>query len=287
MLKRALQNLQQGLDLFFLDALHPDLGNKYYKLSANLEAICNSSNQTVVSFGGAWSNHLLALARLGREYGLNTVGIVRGERADALSATLQDAEALGMRLLFITRASYQQKQTMQFRQQLEAELGEFALLPEGGSNQLAVQGCTQIIRDLANHKAEYDTLILPVGTGGTIAGCVQGADRPCEIIGISVLKGAHSLDQQVTGLIETTPDQVQWKILHDYHMGGYAKCPPALTKFVRQAEQQWNVLLDPVYTGKALMATLQLRAAGVLAGKKVVFVHTGGLQGRRGFSALG
>jgi 1-aminocyclopropane-1-carboxylate deaminase len=286
-LKRALQNLQEGLDLFFLDALHPDLGNKYYKLSANLEAICNSSNQTVVSFGGAWSNHLLALARLGREYGLNTVGIVRGERADALSATLQDAEALGMRLLFITRASYQQKQTIQFRQQLEAELGEFALLPEGGSNQLAVQGCTQIIRDLASHKVEYDTLILPVGTGGTIAGCVQGADRPCEIIGISVLKGAHSLDQQVTGLIETTPDKVQWKILHDYHLGGYAKCPPALTQFVRQAEQQWNVLLDPVYTGKALMATLQLRAAGVLAGKKVVFVHTGGLQGRRGFSALG
>lgn len=287
MLERVLQNIQQGLDLFFLDALHPDLGNKYYKLSANLKAIRHSSSQTVVSFGGAWSNHLLALARLGREYGLNTVGIVRGERADALSATLQDAESLGMRLLFISRAMYRQKQTDQFRRQLEAELGEFTLLPEGGTNALAVQGCTQIIRDLANHKVEYDTLILPVGTGGTIAGCVQGADRTCEIIGISVLKGAHSLDQQVTALIETIPDQVQWKILHDYHMGGYAKCPPALTQFVREAEQQWDVLLDPVYTGKALMATLQMFASGMLTGKQVVFVHTGGLQGRRGFSALG
>ena len=192
-----------------------------------------------------------------------------------------------MRLLFITRASYQQKQTIQFRQQLEAELGEFALLPEGGSNQLAVQGCTQIIRDLSDYKDDYDTLILPVGTGGTIAGCVQGADRPCDVIGISVLKGAHSLDQQVSKLISATPDQVQWKILHDYHQGGYAKCPPALMQFVQKAEQQWNLLLDPVYTGKALMASLQLRASGALAGKKVVFVHTGGLQGRRGFSALG
>lgn len=287
MLERALQNLQEGLDLFFLDALHPDLGNKYYKLSANLEAIRNKANQTVVSFGGAWSNHLLALAILGREYGLNTVGVVRGERAASLSATLQDAESMGMRLLFITRAMYQQKETVQFRQQLEAELGEFALLPEGGSNQLAVQGCTQIIRDLASHEVEYDTLILPVGTGGTIAGCVQGADRACEILGISVLKGAHSLDRQVSELIGTTPDQVKWKILHDYHQGGYAKCPPALMQFVHKAEQQWNVLLDPVYTGKALMATMQLRASGTLAGKKVVFVHTGGLQGRRGFSALG
>ncbi|MDC0067277.1 pyridoxal-phosphate dependent enzyme [Gammaproteobacteria bacterium] len=286
MLEPVLQNLQEGLDVFFLDALHPDLGNKYYKLSANLEAIRQTPNQTVVSFGGAWSNHLLALARLGTEYGLNTVGVVRGERADPLSATLQDAESLGMRLLFITRTHYQQKDTAQFKQKLEAELGEFALLPEGGSNPLAVEGCTQIISDLSDYKDDYDTLILPVGTGGTIAGCVQGADRPCEIIGISVLKGAHSLDQQVSELIKATPDQVKWKILHDYHLGGYAKSPPALMQFLRKAEQQWNVLLDPVYTGKALLASLQLHESGALAGEKVVFVHTGGLQGRRGFSAL-
>ncbi len=284
---RVLQNLQEGLDVFSLDALHAELGNKYYKLSANLEAMCNRPHQTVVSFGGAWSNHLLALARLGREYGLNTVGVVRGERAATLSATLQDAEAMGMRLLFISRAMYRQKQTAQFRQALEAELGEFALLPEGGSNALAVQGCTQIVRDLASYQVEYDTLVLPVGTGGTLAGCVQGADRPCEIIGISVLKGAQSLDRQVSALIGATPDQVQWRIMHDYHQGGYAKCSPSLMQFVLEAEQQWGLLLDPVYTGKALMATLQMRASGILAGKQVIFIHTGGLQGRRGFNALG
>ena len=284
---RVLQNLQEGLDVFSLDALHAELGNKYYKLSANLEAMCNRPHQTVVSFGGAWSNHLLALARLGREYGLNTVGVVRGERAATLSATLQDAEAMGMRLLFISRAMYRQKQTAQFRQALEAELGEFALLPEGGSNALAVQGCTQIVRDLASYQVEYDTLVLPVGTGGTLAGCVQGADRPCEIIGISVLKGAQSLDRQVSALIGATPDQVQWRIMHDYHQGGYAKCSASLMQFVLEAVQQWGLLLDPVYTGKALMATLQMRASGILAGKQVIFIHTGGLQGRRGFNALG
>jgi 1-aminocyclopropane-1-carboxylate deaminase/D-cysteine desulfhydrase-like pyridoxal-dependent ACC family enzyme len=280
--------LEEGLDVFFLDALHPGLGNKYYKLSANLASIKQKNIATVVSFGGAWSNHLLGLARLGRKAGLNTVGVVRGEQAEPLTAMLADARAAGMQLVFVSRSLYRSKASPEFLRQLESEFGECAILPEGGSNELAVQGCKQIISDLARQGVDYDALVVPVGTGGTLAGLVRGADRPCEIFGISVLKGAYSLDDEVRSLMGSpVPPQVSWKILHDYHGGGYARCSPALMQFVQMAERRWRLLLDPVYSGKALMATLKLRATGVLSGGKTVFIHTGGLQGRRGYPALG
>ncbi|HIK68511.1 MAG TPA: pyridoxal-phosphate dependent enzyme [Pseudomonadales bacterium] len=284
----VVQHLAEGLDVFFLDALHPGLGNKYYKLSANLASIKQKNIATVVSFGGAWSNHLLCLARLGKQAGLNTVGVVRGEQAAQLTAMLADARELGMRLVFVSRAAYRRKAGPELMQQLESEFGDFAVLPEGGSNELAVLGCMQIVSDLARHGVDYDALVLPVGTGGTLAGLVRGVDRPCDIFGISVLKGAYSLDDEVRCLIGAAmPEQVRWQLLHDHHGGGYARCSPALMQFVQMAERRWGVLLDPVYSGKALMATMQLRATGALSGKKTVFIHTGGLQGRRGFPALG
>ena len=285
---RVLLSLEEGLDAFFLDGLHPDLGNKYYKLFANLTAVRKRNIRTVVSFGGAWSNHLLCLARLGKQAGLNTVGVVRGEQAAQLTAMLADARAAGMQLVFVSRSLYRSKASPELLRQIESEFGEFVVLPEGGSNELAVQGCTQIVSDLARQGVNYDALVVPVGTGGTLAGLVRGADRPCDIFGISVLKGAYSLDDEVRCLIGSpVPPQVSWKILHDHHGGGYARCSPALMQFVQMAERRWGVLLDPVYSGKTLMATMQLRATGVLSGKKTVFIHTGGLQGRRGFPALG
>ena len=285
---RVLLSLEEGLDVFFLDGLHPDLGNKYYKLSANLASIREKNIATVVSFGGAWSNHLLCLARLGEKTGLKTVGVVRGEQAEPLTAMLADARAAGMQLVFVSRSLYRSKASPELLRQLESEFGDFAALPEGGSNELAVQGCTQIVSDLASQGVDYDSLVVPVGTGGTLAGLVRGADRRCDIFGISVLKGAYSLDDEVRSLIgSAVPPQVSWKILHDHHGGGYARCTPALMQFVQMAERRWGVLLDPVYSGKALMATMQLRATGALSGEKTVFIHTGGLQGRRGFPALG
>lgn len=238
-----------------------------------------------MTFGGAWSNHIYATAMVGSQAGLTTVGIIRGERPENLSATLDDATRWGMHLEFVSRADYRQKDSAHLLQTLRDKYGEFYLLPEGGSNSIAVRGCAQIIGDLNQYLQDYDLLVLPVGTGGTLAGMVLGLGGQAQVLGISVLKGSEFLHDEVkTFLGNVGCTHRNWSINHDFHCGGYAKCPDDLRAFILNFEAVHQIPLDPVYTGKMMFAIESLRSSGALtAQSKVVAVHTGGLQGRRGF----
>jgi 1-aminocyclopropane-1-carboxylate deaminase len=280
-----LHKLSPYLSAFMLDAVHEGLGNKFYKLKLNLQQVKHAGLKTIVTFGGAWSNHIYATAMVGRQEGLQTVGIVRGERPDQLSATLQDAIGWGMHLEFVSRSDYRRQGSVLLMQSLREEYGEFYLLPEGGSNRLAVRGCSRIINDLDDQQDDYDLLVLPVGTGGTLAGVVMGLGGRAEVLGISVLKGGEFLNDEVRAyLVNEGCLERNWSINQDFHCGGYARCPGYLRSFILEFEDEHQIPLDPVYTGKMMSAIGRLRDKGMIAGNtKVVAVHTGGLQGRRGF----
>ncbi len=262
------------------------LGNKYYKLMPNLEQAKNSGFKTILTFGGAWSNHIYATAMIGHIEGHQTVGIIRGERPKRLSAMLEDALCWGMHLEFVSRSEYRQKGALSLLQSLGDQYGEFYLLPEGGTNDVAVRGCARIVSDLNLYLQDYDLLVLPVGTGGTLAGVVMGLGGRARVLGISVLKGSEFLDDEVRDLLGSVGcAERNWSISHEFHAGGYARCPAELEAFILDFEALFQVPLDPVYTGKMMFAIDKLRRSGEISGNtKVVALHTGGLQGRRGFS---
>lgn len=295
-----IRTLSPVLSVFLLDALHPSpdtedsggvnqrvtgLGNKYYKLRPNLAAAKNSGFKTLVTFGGAWSNHIYATAMVGKQQGLTTVGVIRGERPDRLSATLNDASHWGMHLEFVSRAVYKRGASPHLLQTLRDQYGEFYLLPEGGSNTLAIQGSAQIVSDLNQYRQDYDLLVLPVGTGGTLAGVVMGLNGRARVLGISVLKGGNFLHGKVQSFLNNLGcDERNWSINQEFHCGGYARCPDELKIFILDFENEHQIPLDPVYTGKMMFAIDRLRSNGLIAANtKVVAIHTGGLQGRRGF----
>jgi len=282
---------QATINLFEIDK---PCGNKYYKLKYNLIAAKQAGLKTLLSFGGAWSNHLHALAQLGSDEGFRTIGIIRGEKPNRLSAMLEDAQKLGMQLVFVTRQKYRQKESPEFMGWLKVQFGEFYLLPEGGTNKLAVAGCTEIIRSFESE--DYDLICIPVGTGGTLAGIAKSLRPHQSVLGFSVLKGAKNLDEKVASLLEAHIEQPDletdlvetgernWSINHQFHCGGYAKCPDYLKDFILHLENVYEIRLDPVYTGKMLYGIHRLLEDGDLrADLKIIAIHTGGLQGRRGY----
>jgi 1-aminocyclopropane-1-carboxylate deaminase/D-cysteine desulfhydrase-like pyridoxal-dependent ACC family enzyme len=294
--QQAIIELSENFSVLMLDALPGDthgagnrgLGNKFYKLLPNFEEAKRQGHVTLVSFGGAWSNHIHALAKLGSEQGFKTVGVIRGERPPVLSAMLEDAGAWGMQLEFVSRQAYREKDSPALIKTLEDKHGAFYLIPEGGSNAFAVHGCRQIVDDLNTHARDYDLLVLPVGTGGTMAGVVAGLAGNSEVLGICVLKdgeGSDFLNEQVNSLLlEVSCTHQNWSINPDFHCGGYARFPDYLRDFVAAFEATTKIELDPVYTAKMMYAIDQLRKAGLIKSEtKVVAIHTGGLQGKRGF----
>ena len=282
-----------GVSLASVSLLRLDLcdgnapGNKWFKLQGNITGARKRGITTLVSFGGAWSNHLHALAATGRELGLQTIGIVRGEEPDNPSPMLVDARAWGMELVYVSRQEYKMREEKAYIGRLQARFGPCLVIPEGGGNLAGVEGCEAIGDLLLEEGCGNSTVVLAVGTGTTLAGIARGLGVNCgaNLVGISVLKGAHDLDNRVAGF--TGSECAHWQILHDYHCGGYARVSPALKEFILGFQAVHNIPLDPVYTGKALFAVHQLVATGQWRGNQpVVMVHTGGLQGRRGFDWL-
>jgi 1-aminocyclopropane-1-carboxylate deaminase len=260
-------------------------GNKFYKLFYNIRAVLASGHKTVVSFGGAYSNHIHALAAMGQQYGLSTVGIIRGHSPQVLSPTLQDAQACGMQLLFLDKQSYQEKNIASLKDDLLKEYGTYYLLPEGGENREGVLGCGAIGEAIqANFSGDY-TVCCAVGTGTTLAGVISGlpAHTPC--IGFSVLKGEDRLSDHVRQWLSAVEcEHTQWQIVTNFHHGGYAKTNPALLHFMQNLERANQLLLEPVYSAKMLWGIEQLALQDFWPeGSTVVAVHGGGIQGRRGF----
>ena len=262
-------------------------GNKWFKLQGNIAHARKQGISTLVSFGGAWSNHLHALAAVGSKLGLQTVGIIRGERPDKPSAMLQDARAWGMQLIYVSRDQYRRRNELQYIAEIGSRFHPCLVIPEGGANVAGVDGCKAIAELLLGAGIGCHKIVLAVGTGTTLAGVVQGLGLGFggEVLGISVLKGAVDLDSRIASF--TNENCAHWRILHGHHCGGYARVNPALREFILAFQDVHQIPLDPVYTGKALFAIHQLLVSRQWDRElPVVFVHTGGLQGRRGFSWL-
>jgi 1-aminocyclopropane-1-carboxylate deaminase len=256
------------------------------------KSICKAWIQRVsgnlLSFGGAWSNHLHALAALGASAGMATVGVVRGELTGALTPTLQDCLDWGMQLVPLSRADYRRRHEPAFQRALLARHGPALLVPEGGDCAEGARGCLAIGREVARVFPRGATVILAVGTGTTLAGVAAALGSAYRVLGISALKGAHDLASRVQRNIDALGGTAaRWEIRHEFHCGGFARTTPELRQLIHHAEHNLALPLEPVYTGKALLALRQLLERGEIDRcLPMVLLHTGGLQGRRGFPWL-
>ncbi len=260
------------------DLLHPIIsGNKWRKLKYNLRHYATNNYDKVISFGGAFSNHIHALAAAGRIFNLNTHGIIRGPQLDLNNPTLKFAKACGMELEAITRLAYREKNTEQFINLIKERHPNCFIVPEGGTNQLAIKGVTELALSLP----ETDHIFTATGSAGTLAGLIEGSyNKQLQCHGIAVLKNADYLKQTVAALSPHAKTS-KWQLHTDYHRGGYGKFDPALLEFCRELNAQ--LPLEPIYTGKMMMALFDLIKNGYFKpGERIIAIHTGGLQGLAG-----
>lgn len=269
------------------DLLDADIsGNKWRKLKYNLLAAKEKNYSTLLSFGGAFSNHIVALAAAGQRFGFATIGIIRGEQKYQANTSLSYARSCGMKLHFVTRDSYRKKYTADFLDALIDQYGKFYLLPEGGSNSYALQGCAEIMTELARQlDGVPDYVATACGTAGTLSGLLIAKHENTKILGVAVLKNADFLNNEVRTFIQPfgIAEAPGWSICDAYHFGGYAKYTDKLIDFIHTFGKDFNILLEPIYTGKLFYAIFDLLEQGYFpAGSKIVGIHTGGLQGLQG-----
>jgi 1-aminocyclopropane-1-carboxylate deaminase len=262
------------------DLNHPIVaGNKWWKLKYNLKEAVESGSQTLLTFGGSYSNHIYAVAGAASILGLRSTGVIRGEEFLPLNPTLSFARSKGMTLHYVSRDAYRHKQEPKFVEQLEKTFGKFYLIPEGGTNELAVKGCLEFGEALVS-EIDFNYLCLPVGTGGTMAGIVQALRSDQNAIGFSVLKDGGFLEADIRNLLGSERIPRNWRIETRYHFGGYAKTTPQLLAFMEAQLHDQDLPLDQVYTGKTLFGIYDLIARHeIRRGSTVLMVHTGGLQG--------
>lgn len=278
------QNAGVILNIRREDLLHPQIsGNKFRKLHYNLLQAKKEGHHTLLGFGGAYSNQIAALARAGHINGFRTIGVIRGEevgRQISGNRTLSGAMEDGMTLKFLTRTEYRNKDSKELLQALKDEFGPFYLLPEGGTNALAVKGCEEILTP-ADQK--YQVICCAVGTGGTLAGLIRSAHPGQRIIGFPALKAA-SLRQDICSFVP--PGNNNWHLQAGYEFGGYAKINRSLVAFMNRFREHTGIPLDPVYTGKMCYGILDMITGGAFPpGTQILAVHTGGLQGIAGMNA--
>ncbi|MFA5298772.1 MAG: pyridoxal-phosphate dependent enzyme [Lutibacter sp.] len=279
-----------GVTLFIKreDELHPFIsGNKYRKLKYNLEEAAKQNKSTLLTFGGAYSNHIAATAAAGFNFDFKTIGVIRGqELGNNLGETIENnptlkfASAQNMQFEFVSRADYLTKTSHEFIASLKEKFGNFYLIPEGGTNSFAVKGCEEI---LTKEDAKYDYICCAVGTGGTISGIINSMKNHQKVIGFPALKGDF-LQNEVRKYILK---QHNWSLNTNYHFGGYAKVSEELIIFINKFKRETTISLDPVYTGKMMFGITDLVKNGFFEnGTKILAIHTGGLQGIEGMNLL-
>jgi 1-aminocyclopropane-1-carboxylate deaminase len=268
------------------DLLHPQIsGNKYRKLKYNLEAAKELQLDSLLTFGGAFSNHIAATAAAGHEFGIKTIGIIRGdelannfEKTITENPTLSLAHKQGMRFKFVDRKSYRLKHTDNFIKDLQTEFGDFYLVPEGGTNQLAIKGTEEIIGD---NEAKFDYICSAIGTGGTISGIINSVKPHQRVLGFPALK-EEFLHKDINKYVRNTTN---WELIRDYNFGGFAKINKDLVLFINDFKEQTSLQLDPIYTGKMFFGVIDMYKKGLLKkDDKLLAVHTGGLQGIDGMN---
>ncbi len=273
---------QYGVELFLypLYLNHPTIsGNKWFKLKYNLQEAKKLGQKTILTFGGAWSNHIYATAAACKEFGFSSIGIIRGEPTPELNSVLTFAENCGMQLHFIDRTSYKNKESQVFIRNLHQQFGEFYLVPEGGSNFPGVKGCMEIM----NNIGDFNYVCCSCGTGATLAGITLSLKPDQKAIGFSALKGGEFLKEEVNRFrkeqkLEMKSAEEQFIIQTNYHFGGYAKSTSELIDFVKHFERQHTIPLDRVYTSKMMFGIYDLIGKGFFQkGEKIIAVHTGGV----------
>ena len=268
------------------DEIHPLVsGNKFRKLKYNLKVAKQNKNKTLLTFGGAFSNHILATAVAGKLQNFKTIGVIRGDELGqdlsktlATNSTLRAAYEHGMKFEFISRERYRDKMSSDFLQKLELKYGDFYTLPEGGTNALAVKGCEEILTTDDN---EFDYICSCVGTGGTIAGIINSIEAPQKVIGFPALKG----DFLIKEIQQYCRGQKNWQLVSDYHFGGYGKYSDELIHFINRFKEDTTIPLDPIYTGKMMFGVLDMiKKNSFPKGSKILIIHSGGIQGIEGFN---
>lgn len=263
------------------DLNHPTIsGNKWWKLKYNLRAAHDIGLETVLTFGGAYSNHIYSTAAACRELGLRSIGVIRGEKYTPLNPTLEFAAKQGMHLHYVDRSVYRQRTEPDFLRKLEATFGPFYIVPEGGTNMAGIRGAEGFVTKLTS--IDYDVIFLPVGTGGTITGIIAGHHGNKKVAGIPVLKAGDFLRVEIESLLSQycNFEFNNWSLLTDYSHGGYAKFSPGLIDFILMMREQCDLPLDQVYTGKMLYAIFSEVEKGAFSrGTTLLAIHTGGLQG--------
>ncbi len=266
-------------DILRLDKIHPVIsGNKWFKLKYHISEALGNGYQSVVTCGGAWSNHVVAAAYAARQAGLAATGIIRGERPARLSQTLIDSLAYGMQLTFVSRSLYAAKAKMYDTSRPQDEHQKSYIIPEGGGGIPGIKGCKEIL-DLTGEK-RYSHVVCCIGTGTMFAGILNASDPGTRIIGIPVLKGMGFQDNQVPAWVENADRKKDCSILTDYHFGGYAKANNVLLQFMNSFYEATGIPTDFVYTGKLMFACIDLiKKKYFPPGSRVLIIHSGGLQG--------
>ncbi len=270
------------------DKTHPVLpGNKWFKLKRNIFECIDEGKDTILTFGGAYSNHIHATAGAGNILGLKTIGIIRGERTNPLNFTLREAEKFGMFLHFVSRTEYRNRYSDAYIQNLKEIFGDFYFVPEGGSNRPGYLGASEMLPD---DVGEFDYIMMAIGSGGTLGGNLIAASKKpgvkTKFLVVPVLKDyEYVLDNlQVMAKLEGAVNFENLEVLGNYHFGGYAKTNNQLINFIHSFAKEYGVELDPIYTGKVLFAVSQLSQNGYFKpSNKILVYHTGGLQGKIGF----
>ncbi|WP_193196604.1 1-aminocyclopropane-1-carboxylate deaminase/D-cysteine desulfhydrase [Nostoc sp. MG11] len=281
-----------NVDLYVLrlDLIHPWVnGNKWFKLKYNLLEAKQKNFTTLLTFGGAYSNHIYATAAAGNLFGFRTIGVIRGEERLPLNPTLRFAVEQGMQLVYLNRETYRQRHTTALQEYLRQRFGEVFIVPEGGCNLNGVRGCTEII-----DTAEFDTICVACGTATTLAGIALSLHEGQQAIAFPVLKNGAFLAQEIDNLLTnylasglpapTKPGP--WELVCDFHFGGYAKVNDELLRFTQQFKEAHGIPLDYVYTAKMFYGVMNLLQQGFFSqSDRLLLVHTGGLQGNAGMEA--
>lgn len=248
------------------------MGNKWWKLKYNLKKAIELNNDTIVTFGGAFSNHIVATAAACQRLGLKSVGIIRGEELAKQNPTLRKATEYGMIFRFIDRQHYRKKNNIDWHQFYE----NCYVIPEGGTNDLAVKGCGEMLQD-----TDFDIACVPVGTGGTLSGVINTLKGNQFAFGFSSLKGGDFLDSTIDRYVQSK----NWKLITDYHFGGYAKISEELIIFMNQFKKQYSIVLDPIYTAKMFYGIFDMIKGDLIQPNSTILaIHTGGTQGIEGMN---
>ncbi|MGL1887447.1 MAG: pyridoxal-phosphate dependent enzyme [Reichenbachiella sp.] len=263
------------------DLIDPEIsGNKWRKLKYNLIEARTQGFKKLLTFGGAFSNHIAATAAASKKFGFESIGIIRGDELNADSnTTLAKAHQDGMSLKFITRSQYQERDNPYWISALQKEHDAY-IIPEGGSNELALKGVQEVVNEI---DVPFNIICSAVGTGGTVAGLASALHDEQKVIGFAALKGEKYLHDEVSKLLNGEINN--YEINHNYHFGGYAKFNPELLDFIQSFNKEFNIPLDPIYTGKMMYGLMDMIATGQFErGTTIVALHTGGLQGIAGFN---